>query len=156
TADAAASHKAVALLQRHANRLSGMRQLEDCDAILVLGEDITQNAPRLALSLRQAVRSKHHEMAQAASIPKWNARAVRDIGQHSYSPLFIATPSATRLDDVATETLHLRPDAIAQLGFAVAHALDAAAPLPDGIDDALQNQAETIAAALKDARKPLI
>src|SRR5699024_9430965 len=133
-ADCAASNKAVALLEHHAERLTGMRQVEDCDAILILGEDVTQSASRLALSLRQAVRSKHREMARAAGIPKWNARGTRDIGQHSYSPLYIATPSATRLDDVATETLHLRPDVIAQLGFAVAHALDAKAPLPDHID----------------------
>src|SRR5699024_9450144 len=49
-ADNAASQKAVALLKHHAERLSGMRQLEDCDAILILGEAVTQTASRLALS----------------------------------------------------------------------------------------------------------
>lgn len=156
TADAAASKKAVSLLERHADHLPGMRQVEDCDAVLVLGEDVTQNAPRLALSLRQSARNKHRELAKAAGIPKWNARGVRDIGQHTYSPLFIATPSSTRLDDVATATFHVRPDVIAQLGFAVANALDENAPSPESLDSTLKDQAAIIAAALKSARKPLV
>ncbi len=154
--DSAANDKALALLRRHADRLPGMRQTEDCDAVFVLGEDVTQTAPRLALSLRQSVRNEHKVLAKAAKIPKWHARAMRDEGQHFYSPLYIATPNATRLDDIATDTFHARPDAIARLGFAVAHALDADAPAPDDMDDALRGQAEAIAAALKGANKPLV
>ncbi|HLQ86654.1 MAG TPA: NADH-quinone oxidoreductase subunit NuoG, partial [Salinisphaeraceae bacterium] len=154
--DAAASRKALELLERFADHLPGMRQVEDCDAVLVLGEDVTQSAPRLALSLRQSVRNKHIELAAAKGIPKWHARGVRDNGQQQYSPMFIATPSATKLDDRAAATIHARPDGIAQLGFAVAHALDADAPLPDNLTDDLRQQADAIASALKGASKPLV
>src|SRR5699024_2522668 len=95
-------------------------------------------------------------LGKAKGIPKWNARGIRDNGQYEYSPMFIATPASTRLDDVATGTAHVRPDAIARLGFAVAHALDAGAPVPDALDDALREQAASIAEALKGAKKPLV
>ncbi|MES1946877.1 NADH dehydrogenase subunit G [Salinisphaera sp. C84B14] len=151
-----ASLAALALLQEHAGRLPTLRDVESCDAVFVLGEDVTQFAPRLALSLRQAVRNEHHVLAEAANIPKWHARAVRDEGQHFYSPLFMAVPAATRLDDVATELFHLRPARIAELGFAVAAILDDAAPMPANIDEQTRAHAETIANALKTAKKPLV
>ena len=154
--DAQASRAALGLLREHAGRLPTLREVESCDAVLVLGEDVTQVAPRLALSLRQSVRNNFLDLAEAAKIPKWHARAVRDEGQQLYSPMYLVTPMATRLDDVATECFRDRPAGIAALGFAVAHALDGDAPLPDGIDDATRAQAERIAAALKGARKPLI
>lgn len=151
-----ASLAALALLQEHAGRLPTLRDVESCDAVFVLGEDVTQFAPRLALSLRQAVRNEHHVLAEAANIPKWHARAVRDEGQHFYSPLFMAVPAATRLDDVATELFHLRPARIAELGFAVAAMLDDTAPMPANIDDETRAHAETIATALRKAKKPLV
>ncbi|HLQ85759.1 MAG TPA: NADH-quinone oxidoreductase subunit NuoG, partial [Salinisphaeraceae bacterium] len=136
--DAAASHKALELLERFADRLPGMRQVEGCDAVLVLGEDVTQTAPRLALSLRQSVRNKWKTLGQAKGIPKWNARGLRDNAQHERSPMFIATPAASRLDDAAAATVHERPETIAKLGFAIAHALDDSAPAPQGLDKALR------------------
>ena len=53
--------------------------------------------------------------------------------QDEKAPLFIATPSATRLDDVAAACYRGAPDDLARLGFAVAHALDPKAPEPDGL-----------------------
>src|SRR5699024_6883207 len=124
--------------------------------VLVLGEDVTQVAPRLALSLRQAAKNKHREMAAKAGIPKWHARGVRDIGQDNYSPIYIATPTTTRLDDVASGLIRGRSETIAALGYAVAHALDASAPAPSGVSEQIQQQAQDIAQALKGAEKPLI
>ena len=49
------------------------------------------------------------------------------------SPLFIATPDATRLDDVATRTFRGAPDDLARLGFAVAHEIDGTAPAVPGM-----------------------
>ena len=154
--DTSASQAALRVLRENAAHITNMREVEDCDAVLLLGEDVTQFAPRLALALRQTVRNKHYEMAKAIKIPKWHSRAVRDEGQHHYSPLFMATPFATRLDDVATVSVRARPDRIAALGFAVAHALDNTAPGVPDLDDDTQALVDSIAATLKSARKPLI
>ena len=64
-------------------------------------------------------------------IPLWLDHGVRDALQDARGPLYIATPYATRLDEVATATFRAAPDDLARLGFAVAHALDPRAPSPD-------------------------
>lgn len=154
--DSAASHGIRDLLSTHKARTAGLREVENCDAVFVIGEDITQTAPRLALALRQSAKNKHLELAQAQRIPKWHARAVRDEGLNRYSPIFQATPAATRLDDVITGSIHADSTDIAKLAFAVAHELDANAPAPDALDDVSAALVGDIAEALRGARKPLI
>ena len=62
------------------------------DAVFMLGEDITNVAPRIALSLRQSVRQQPMEIANKLKIPVWLDHGVRDAVQDQGSPLFIATP----------------------------------------------------------------
>ena len=69
------------------------------------------------------------EIAKKLKIPLWMDHGVRDAMQGAKGPLYIATPYATRLDEVATATFHAAPDDLARLGFAVAHALDSRAPV---------------------------
>ncbi|HET7314825.1 NADH-quinone oxidoreductase subunit NuoG [Salinisphaera sp.] len=156
SADSAASLAARDAIAAHAERVATLREVESCDAVLILGEDVTQTAPRLALSLRQARRNKHLEHAAANKIPKWHARAVRDIGQDNNSPIFSATTAATRLDDIVLTPQRMRPAAIAELGFAVAHALDNNAPEVKQLAPDTRALVDAIAATLKGAKKPLI
>ncbi|WP_348749912.1 NADH-quinone oxidoreductase subunit NuoG [Pseudomonas rhodesiae] len=133
-----------------------MRDIEDHDAIFVLGEDLTQTAARIALSLRQSVKGKAEEMADAMRVQPWLDAAVKNIGQHALNPLFIASLAETKLDDIAEECVHAAPDDLARLGFAVAHALDASAPAVDGLDTEAVELAQRIADALLAAKRPLI
>jgi NADH-quinone oxidoreductase subunit G len=132
-------------------RTPTLHEIEECDAVFILGEDITNVAPRMALSVRQAIRQQPMEIAKGLKIPLWLEHGVRDALQDARGPLFIATPYATRLDEVATATFRAAPDDLARLGFAVAHALDPRAPSTD--EDALAGE---IARALKNAKKPLV
>ncbi|HET6474176.1 MAG TPA: NADH-quinone oxidoreductase subunit NuoG [Pseudomonadales bacterium] len=129
-----------------------IRAIDEADAVLVLGEDVLATAPRVALALRQAARGKSFDMTRDKKVPDWQAESAADIGQHEMNPIFVATPAATGFDDIATATFRLAPDAIAQLGFAVAHALDASAPAA-AADGAA---ASAIAAALRSAKRPLV
>jgi NADH-quinone oxidoreductase subunit G len=133
-----------------------MRDIEDHDAIFVLGEDLTQTAARMALGLRQAVKGKAEDMAAAMKVQPWLDAAVKNIGQHELNPLFIASLAETRLDDIAEECVHAAPDDLARIGFAVAHALDASAPAVEGLDTEALELAQRIAAALLAAKRPLI
>ncbi|HVB97793.1 MAG TPA: NADH-quinone oxidoreductase subunit NuoG [Candidatus Dormibacteraeota bacterium] len=133
-----------------------LRQIEHSDAALVLGEDITNVAPRMALTLRQTVRQVWIEKAAKLGIPGWQDHAIRELAQKEHGPLFIASPYVTRLDDVATETYHAAPDDIARLGFAVAHILDASSPDPAGLSEAVRAQAQRIAATLSSAERPAV
>ncbi|MNZ69841.1 NADH-quinone oxidoreductase subunit G [compost metagenome] len=133
-----------------------LRELEEFDAVFVLGEDLTQTAPRIALALRQATKGKATEIAAAAKIPEWHQLAVQNVAQHALHPLFIASVTATRLDDVAEECVHAAPDDLARLGCAVAHAIDPSAPAVAGLDAEAAALAARIAAALLAGQRPLI
>jgi NADH-quinone oxidoreductase subunit G len=137
-------------------RTPSMRETESCDAVLILGEDVTNTAPRLALSLRQSARQQPMEEAKKLRIPLWQDHAVRELAQGRHGPFFVASMSATRLDDLATQTYRAAPDDIARLGFAIAHEIDSSAPDADGLSSRLRALAQEIAKALSSARSPLI
>jgi NADH-quinone oxidoreductase subunit G len=126
--EAALLAQALGILRTGAARTPSLREIETFDAILVLGEDLTQTAPRIALALRQAVRGQATELAASKKISAWQAEAIATIGQKERNPLFIASVDATRLDDAAHATWRATPARIAALGAAVARALDPAAP----------------------------
>ena len=81
-----------------------LREIEDYDAVLVLGEDLTQTGARIALSVRQAVKGKARAMAAAQRVADWQIAAVQNIGQHAKYPLFTTNVDNTRLDDIAAGT----------------------------------------------------
>lgn len=137
-------------------RTPSLREVEEHDAVLVLGEDVTQTSPRVALALRQSAKTKALKMAAAQRVQKWQAEALANIAQSEKSPVFIASFEATRLDDVAEATFHSAEDGIARLGFAVAHCIDSSAPAVAGLDADTAALAERIAAALLAADKPLV
>ena len=126
------------------------------DAALILGEDVTNTAPLVALALRQSVRRRPMRETAALDIPEWNDGAVRVATQNRKGPLFVATPFAGKLDDVATQTYRAAPDDLTRLGFAVAHVLDRTAPAPPNLSAEIAQMAQTIAQALRDAEAPLV
>ncbi len=136
--------------------IPSLRDVEDHDAVFVLGEDLTQTAARMALALRQSVKGKAVEMADGMRVQPWLDAAVKNIGQHALHPLFIASLTDTKLDDVAEECVHAAPEDLARIGFAVAHALDASAPAVNGLDAEALELAQRIADALLKAKRPLI
>jgi NADH-quinone oxidoreductase subunit G len=137
-------------------RTPSLRDTEQADAVLILGEDLTHSAPRLALALRQAVRNATFELARRLKIPLWLDAAVRQLEGQAQSPLFIASVRTTRLDDIAAETFHGSPEAIARLGFAIAQALNPEAPRPTGLSETEETLAALIAGRLREAKRPLI
>jgi NADH-quinone oxidoreductase subunit G len=134
-----------------------LHEVESADAVFILGEDVTNVAPRMALSLRQSVRQRPiMELAERLHIPLWMDHGVREAVQEEKGPLFIAATSATRLDEIATRTYRAAPDDQARLGFAVANALDSRAPAPSDPSEAMLALAAEIAQALKTAERPLV
>ncbi|MGE5109553.1 MAG: NADH-quinone oxidoreductase subunit NuoG [Acidobacteriaceae bacterium] len=133
-----------------------LKEIENSDAVLVLGEDVTNYAPRMALSLRQSVRQQPMAAADRLKVPRWLDHAVRELVQDAKGPLFIASLTSTPLDDVASETYHAAPDELARFGYAVAHSLDANAPSVPDLAPEVAALAERIAQALRNAQQPLV
>jgi NADH-quinone oxidoreductase subunit G len=149
-------HCVLEILQASPLPAATLRGIEGADAVLLLGEDVTNTAPRVALAVRQSAHGKSAVLAAEKQIPEWESEARANIGQHEKYPVFIASMAATRLDDVATASVRATPDDIARLGFAVAHELDATAPAVAGLDPETTELAQNIARALSIAKKPLI
>ena len=147
---------AIRILGEGPVRTPSTREVEDADAIFILGEDITNTAPILALAVRQAVRQQPSEAAAQIHVPLWNDAAVRGIVQDKKGPLYIASLHTTKLDELATTTYHATPDDIARLGMAVAHAIDNESPEVESISEDIEVLARQIAQALSAAKKPVI
>jgi NADH-quinone oxidoreductase subunit G len=147
---------AVRILKDGSVRTPSTREVEKSDAVFILGEDLTNTAPILALSVRQAVKQQTARPAEKISIPRWHDAARREIMQDHTGPLFIATPNVTKLDEIATATYRTSPDEIARLGFAVAHLLDNAVADADNLAEDVRDLAQEIANTLSTAARPVI
>ena len=137
-------------------RTPSLKQIEKADAILVLGEDLTNTAPMIALALRQAVRNVPDEEAKKKGIPSWNDEPLRVLAQDARSPVFIATPFIDSLDVIAESTFRATPQDIANLGYSIAQKLDDRAPDSNTEKKDLKDLAGKIALSLKNAKNPLI
>jgi len=146
----------VDIMQRATVRIASLSSAASAEAVFLLGEDVSNTAPMLDLAVRQSVRQKPFEIARKMKIPLWDDKGVRNALQSERGALFIATPQATMLDEIATETYRGAPDEIARLGFAVAHAIDSGATEVSGLDEAANSLAGRIASALTGVSRPLV
>ncbi|WP_185962608.1 NADH-quinone oxidoreductase subunit NuoG [Thalassomonas sp. M1454] len=130
--------------------------IEQADFVLILGEDVTQTAPRIALALRQSVRNAGLAIADRLRIPRWQDEAVRTAAGKTLSPLFIAQVSQSKLDDVAQEINYSNADDIAL----ITQAINAKLTAPDADINYLEPQQKHFVAsatkALQQAQNPLI
>ncbi|MEH8206331.1 NADH-quinone oxidoreductase subunit NuoG [Aeromonas veronii] len=148
--------KMLQILQQGGVPTPSLRDMEEADAILLLGEDVTMSAARIALALRQAVKGKARELARKMKVDLWQVAAVQTLGQNERYPLLITSLDTTRLDDVAADKLHAPYADQARLGFAIANLLDPAAPAVSDLCPEQQAQAARWAELLGNAKKPLI
>ncbi len=67
-------------------RTPSLGEVKQYDAVFVVGEDLTNTAPLLALNLRQAAKNQPGELATSLHIPVWNDAAVREVVQAAKGP----------------------------------------------------------------------
>ncbi len=147
---------AIRILSSGPARSPSLKEVREADAVLVLGEDVTNTAPMLALALRQVVDPVEAETVRALGIPAWQDAAVREAEQDAKGLIFLATPVQTKLEDAALRTYHAAPDDLARLGFAVAHAIDPGSLGVTDLPDEAARLADEIAGALMAAKRPLV
>jgi NADH-quinone oxidoreductase subunit G len=148
---------ALQILQEGPARIPTLHDVELSDAVLVLGEDVINTAPLLSLSLRESVKQIPMRLAEKLlHIHEWQDAAVQEAIDSKEGPLIIATPGSTKLDEIATKTVHLAPDDLARLGFAVAHAISDEAPGVGDLTDEMGSVAKEIAGSLTEGRRPLV
>ncbi|MET6997940.1 NADH-quinone oxidoreductase subunit NuoG [Chitinophaga defluvii] len=148
---------ALRILQQGPVRTPSLQEAAKADMVLILGEDITNTAPMLALSVRQAIRQQPEQDAmQKVHLAPWQDAAVREAVQDNKGPLFILGIQESKLDELATLAFYTAPDNIARVGFAVAHLINPSMPEVTGMTDKGKSLAQEIAAGLSKAKNPLI
>src|SRR5690625_7648777 len=100
------------ILKKGPVKTPSLGEIKSYDAVFVLGEDVTNTAPMMALHLRQAVRNQPLEEAREMGIPEWDDAANRRAVQEQTGPYFTATRHATKQDEIATEAYTVHPDAL--------------------------------------------
>jgi NADH-quinone oxidoreductase subunit G len=100
-----------------------IKEIENAEAVIILGEDILQSAPRLALSVRQTVKNKPMNIAAKQNIPHWNSIAKNTSLGDSRGPCIIVTPEPTKLDDIGQVVLRKGPEGIGTVANAIAAAI---------------------------------
>lgn len=147
-----------------------MTDIESYDAVLVLGEDITQTSSRVALSVRQAAKNEGLKMAAALQTQPWLAEPVKRIAQNALSPVYIIDVTQTKLEDISKVSVVATPEDITKLGFKVAdeisrfaddflEVVDPQTAEQEDTDvdtDGMQTLAKQIAYDLVQADKPLV
>lgn len=132
-----------------------MKECEDADAVLILGEDITHTAPMLSYAVRQTSKKVYQEKAAEKDIPAWRDKAVRNDAELETVPIYSLSPAESGLKDIATH-LSLNPAEIRQFAFALAQELDDTAPSTEDIPTEWEEHFQEIVKVLRSAENPLI
>lgn len=130
-----------------------LQQVEEADVVLIIGEDITQTAPRLALNVRQAAKNDAVDKTRGMKIPPWLAEPRARIGAGQNSPIYIIDTQTTRLDDIS------KVSAVSSVSEMIQFSGSIADYLADPKKEAASGQeklALEISKKLASAKKPLI
>src|SRR5690625_7888068 len=71
--------KILKILKEGTVRTPSLGEVKSYDAVFVIGEDVTNTAPMLALNLRQAVRNQPLEEAREMGSPGWDDAGKRSV-----------------------------------------------------------------------------
>lgn len=142
------------MLQTSGVRTPSLSEIEKYDTVFILGEDVTNTAPMMALALRQAAKALPNQKAFDLRIQHWNDAAIREVVQGETGPFFIAAPYATKLDEIATNTYFGNTNNLLQLARLIQQGIQAGTVQQD--DSQMKNFAGNVVNALLASKKPLI
>jgi NADH-quinone oxidoreductase subunit G len=136
--------------------LASLADVSGADAVFVIGEDVTNTAPMVDLTLRTWLRLRPTAEEARVDIRSWNDAAVGRAKRREPSVLWVAGAQATRLDEVAAETWRAAPDDLARFVLALAHEIDGSSPKVDDLTRAERSLVKRWATVLCASRAPLI
>lgn len=147
--------RVIEILRNGKVKTPSLDAVKEYESVFIIGEDVTNTAPMLALNLRQAAKKKQVELAKAMKIPEWNDAAIRDVVQGITGPFYIADTHTTKLDEIATQTYHGHPDQITRLATSVAQGINTHLPVVD-MDAETAKVSPVITSAMLESDKILI
>ncbi len=147
---------ALSFIKNSGVYVPSLKQIETADTILILGEDLTNTAPMIALAVRQAIKNLPSKEALSKDIPLWNDLPFRELAQERKSPVFIASPIKDSLDDIAEKSFRGSFEDISKLGFSIDSIIRDKSTGLKNVDVEIMKLAEKIASSLENAENPLI
>ncbi|WP_237067402.1 NADH-quinone oxidoreductase subunit NuoG [Microbulbifer guangxiensis] len=138
-------------------------EIEQADAILILGEDIDNTAPRVALAVRQAALNHRRQRAAELKIPDWQDAAVRQLPAPPVPIIFVGW-EIPPLADCCTNQMIGTPEILVSFAEAVLATIRKGSGdkdiLPAGTeasqDSDIGEVATETAQALAAAKRPLV
>jgi len=137
-------------------RIGALADVQSADAVFVFGEDVTNGAPMLDLTLRTWLHLRPTAAEERQHISRWNDSAIGRFKRSEPSALWIATSFATKLDEVAADAWRATPDELVRFTTALARSLEATSPEPTAFSADEQTRMARWAEALASTRSPLI
>ena len=147
--------QALDFLQNSPVKTPSLKDIESCDAVIVIGEDLTNTAPMIDLAVKQSVLVQPLEKLEKIGVPRWNDSAAREYIQDEKGPLYILTPQKTKLDQIATKCFRGSPDELSRMVMAIGGLMDAGIAVEGETTHELAVLQE-IAKALVQAKRPLV
>ncbi len=138
-----AAAETIRIFRSRAGWMPSLAEVQKADVVLILGIDPTGEAPMLDFAIRQAMQKAPLDIARNLNIPEWDANAVINALNGAKGKLYIATPWAIKLQEIAAETIKVTPAGVSKFANEL---------LNGGVDDL----GRLIAKELSEARKPLI
>jgi NADH-quinone oxidoreductase subunit G len=156
-AESILTRRVIHILQSGAVHIASLKDIEQADAILILGEDVWSTAPMMAMAVRQSVmKTAANDALQSTALPAWHDAAVKELAQEEKGFLAAVSITGSPLDNIATQKIYAATDDIARLGFAIAHELNSSLPTVPAADEAMLDSANNIATALRKAKRPVV
>jgi NADH-quinone oxidoreductase subunit G len=147
----------VEILSSGAVQSPSMKQMESADAVLILGEDLMQSAPRMALAVRQASRNEGFNQAASLGIAQWQDDSVRILTQDQRSPIISVNSTGSELDQICVHALQLNPQGVTEFAAEVSRLIKAgAADDSESASESATPEALAVAKLLLAAKRPLI
>jgi NADH-quinone oxidoreductase subunit G len=148
--------KVVGILKNFPLRTPSQGEIKHSDAVLIIGEDLTNTAPMLALAVRQAAKNIQIKMGEKVNVQEWNDAALRELAQDAKSPVYILASHPTKLDEIAAGLYYGTPDEISRMAFAAANIITGDAPDVSGVSEEENSFLKHISDDLINAERPLI
>lgn len=154
SAEGESVNTALKMLVESGVKTPSMKEIESYDSVFVLGEDVTNTGPMVALALRQTAKTLPRQKAYAMRIQTWNDAAIREVVQDETGPFFLATPYSTKLEDIATSVFHGDTTELVNIARLVEGGIRNAGS--GAGDSSNQDFASKVAKALLGSKNPLI
>ncbi|WP_343187867.1 NADH-quinone oxidoreductase subunit NuoG [Buchnera aphidicola (Periphyllus koelreuteriae)] len=94
------------ILKKNTIKIPTLKEVENYDSILILGEDITQTSSRLALSIRQALKKRSTKFLKKNNLYNWHTNAINNTQKNKKKFLFLTNTDKTKLEDVSSYSFH--------------------------------------------------